>query len=110
MRNHTIRKKSFCNHSVIFNSGSHYCSQKGKFTQCLMLLLKCTYSFSISYIQTIFNLLYHKINSLGATWIEGGIFNDYSVVFGDLINHDNNYIQQKQKKKKSSENDYYQIA
>lgn len=29
---------------------------------------------------------------------EGGIFNDYSVVFGDLLNHDNNYIQQKQKK------------
>lgn len=76
-------------------------SQKGKFTQYLMLLLTCTYYFSISYIQIIFNLLYHKINSLGATWIEGGIFNDYSVVFGDLINHDNNYIQQKQKKKKN---------
>ena len=75
------------------------CSQKGKFTQCLMLLLTCTYYFSISYVQILFNLLYHKINSLGATWIEGGIFNDYSVVFGDLVNHDDNYIQQKQKKK-----------
>lgn len=56
MRNRTIRKKSFCNHSVIFNSGSYYClmlkcSQKGKFTPCLTLLLTCTYSFSISYIQ-----------------------------------------------------------